>query len=360
MNKTKLFTLLFFLSIACSSLSAFSADIEPQTQNKEEDKIVTNDKHTKSTKSVVVWNESLTLEDYYLLPEFVEFKTEEEREKYKKTLADTYKQTPSVFSSAVPYGLLLLDLNEMNRARTVWNKAIKDFYSNESVKVYKAWFDAKSGDYQKAKDVWFPIAKEKYDYGVTGIGSRIWLPYHVDAIVGLYAIKDKFAESEKNEIEKIIRAIVFAIPNDPKFATIAINEYLKEGDLYKAATILSQALNANPGNPLLVTLLGVTQLMTNHFDEAVQLFDRGQELYPNGLTNRIMKARALYAQGKEKEAYEAFDQAIKLNPNLSFEGNKRKKFLSQKTYLISKKIKKQEEKIEREENKLKEPEKEPS
>ena len=77
--------------------------------------------------------------------------------------------------------------------------------------------------------------------------------------------------------------------------------------------------------------------MTNHSDVALKLFDRVKEINPNIPTNRIMRARALFALNKEKESFEELDEAMKLNPDINISENKKKKYLAAKSYLVSKK-----------------------
>ena len=256
---------------------------------------------------------------------------------YRTALIKEYDQHPSVFSTAIHYGLLLIDLGEIEKAKLVWDRAVKDFFANETPKAYKAWVDARLGSYQEAKDIWFPIAKEKADLGIVGLGARIWLEYHTDSVLGLYLIKDHLPEGQREEIAKLVNSIVGAIPQNPKFAAVLVNEYLKSGQLGKAAEILASALNGNPDDPVLVTLLGISQLMTNHYDEALKLFDRAREINPSMPTNHIMKARVLFALNKEKESFEELDEAMKLNPDLNIAENKKKKYLALKSYIASKK-----------------------
>lgn len=305
---------------------------EPIKINSKKNKINNNEKS-------VVWTEGLTFQDFYLFSETIEMR--DKVKEYKKVLAKTYEENPAVFSTAISYGLLLIDLNEIEKARIVWEKAAKDFRSNESVQTYKAWLDARLGKFEDASNVWSPIAKLKIDRGVVGYSSGIWLPYHVDAILGLYLIKDNLPESEKRDVTTAVNTIMKMIPQNPKFAAALINDYLKSGQTEKAAELLATVLKNYPEDPTLITLLGVAQLMANHYDEAIKLFDRVNEIDPKILTAHTMKARALFALNKEKESFEELEIAMKLNPDLSVAENKKKKYLAQKSYMVSKKIKKE-------------------
>ncbi|OGI08471.1 MAG: hypothetical protein A3F80_00780 [Candidatus Melainabacteria bacterium RIFCSPLOWO2_12_FULL_35_11] len=295
----------------------------------------------KNNQKSVIWTGTLSLQDFFLLPDYLEIKNK--LKEYKTVLAKEYKENPSVFSTAIQYGLLLVDLGELEKAKLVWEKALKDFHANEAPKAYKAWLDARLGNYQAAKDVWYPIAKGKVDVGIAGYSARIWLSYHTDAVLGLYLIKDFLPEDQREEVSEVVDLIAGTLPQNPKFAAVVINEYLKSGQLEKAAKLLTGVLSSNPDDPVLITLLGIAKLMTSHYDEALKLFDRAKEINPNILTNRIMRARALFALNKEKESFEELDEAMKLNPDLNIAENKKKKYLAAKNYIVSKKLKKDKE-----------------
>ena len=363
-KKTVIYTFLligFASFISNNSFANPKIKNEPQTidEKSEQNKINSNQDlkniKVKDNSKSIIWTESLSLQDFFISPDYLEVINK--LKDYKTTLAKTYKENPSIFSSAINYGLLLIDLGELEKARLVWGQAVKDFYANEAPKVYKAWTDARLGNYQEAKNIWYPIAKERVDLGIAGFSARIWLNYHTDSVLGLYLIKDYLPEDQREEVAKVVNSIVETLPQHPKFSTILISEYLKSGQIKKAAEILSSSLKGSPDDPVLITLLGITQLMTNHYDEALKLFDRAKEINPNILTNRIMRARALFALNNEKESFEELDEVMKLNPDLDVAENKKKKFLSVKSYIISKKLKKEtkEEKSLKESEKVKEP-----
>ena len=320
----KVVTYIFFFLVSLFFTCSYSfANLEVKNN------IQTNDQES------IIWTETLSLQDFFLSPDYMELINK--LKEYRTTLTKTYKENPSVFSTAVSYGLLLIDLGELEKAKLVWEKALKDFHANDAPKAYKAWLDARLGNYQAAKDVWYPIAKAKVDNGVAGFSAGIWLSYHSDSVLGLYLIKDYLPENQREEVSKVIDQIAGVFPQNRKFAAILVNEYLKSGQLEKAAQVLSTALATNPDAPVLITLLGIAQLMTNHYDEALKLFDRAKEINPNVLTARVMRARALFALNKEKESFEELDEAMKLNPDLNIAENKKKKYLTVKSYIASKK-----------------------
>lgn len=284
----------------------------------------------------LTWTETLALQDFILSPDYLELKSK--IKEYKRILAKTYDENPAVFSSTINYGLLLIDLGEIDKAKIVWDKAVEDFHANETPKIYKAWIDARQGRYEEAKNIWYPIVKQKIDLGIVGLGARLWLPYHTDSLIGLYIIKDHLPENEREEVSKAIDTLAGVFPQNPKFAAIIVNEYLKTGQLKKAALVLADVLGTNPEDSPLITLLGIAQLLTNNYDEALNLFNRAKEANPNLFTARVMKARTLFALNREKESFEELDEVMRLNPRFTVAENKKKKYLSQKSYIVSKKV----------------------
>ncbi|MBI2995853.1 MAG: hypothetical protein HYY52_04020 [Candidatus Melainabacteria bacterium] len=281
------------------------------------------------------WLESLRLKDFYMLPSFLEIK--EKSKDYKNNLSTQYQNTPDVFSVAVEYGLLLIDLGIIERARTVFEKAQGDFVGNPTPKVYRALVDAYQGKYESAKSTWYPILKERYDMLLGGQYLGMWLPHHVDAIVSLYLIKDNFPEKDKLEIEKMTLEVAKLFGKNPKFAAILASKDLQEGKLDSAKGRLGKVLDQHPDEPLLITLLGITNLLSENYNEALKLFDKTNEIYPKFPTNNIMKARALYALKRKEEANKAIELARKYDPILEESDIKLNKMLAFKTY--SKKIK---------------------
>ena len=368
LSSKKYFTLSVVLLIACCLLPCFAEEAKEENNINKKDVQETKKEKVKKpklkTKKVQAWNEILRLQDFYVLPEIFSL-TKERRKEYRETLKKEYTEHPDVFSSAIAFGLMLIDMEELDKADVVWERALKDFRRNDTPVIYNAWLKARQGEYLQAQDAWYPIAKEKFDYGIRGYGSRIWLPYHVDSVLGLYLIEDQIPEEQKKErYEEIVLEIARNYPNTAKLAAITISEALKEGRLEDAGHRLAFALESAPEDPVLITLLGISQLMTKHYDLALKLFDKSIALAPTGITNRLMKARTLYAMKKKKEALEEFDLLAEANPKLEFAAfnkSQKKEFLSPKSYLTKKKIqiaeknkneeKKEEEKVQVEEEK---------
>lgn len=339
-----IFLLLFLVPIIISFLSykepAHSLEKEDlEIKNKENNPTSQQIKSNQSKPGQVnkdkiypKWTEALTLKDFYLSPNFIELKQNNKLNEYKNTLRKNYGKNPDVFSAAVEYGLILIDLRELDRAKEIWERAVNDFQGNPTPKVYKAWIDACKGDYLVAKNVWYPIAKEKLD---GGINVSIWFPYHVDSVVGLNSIKNYLPPKEKEEVEKLVNEIAKHFANNPKFASILITNDLQSGRLKEATEKFTNILNRYPDEPLTITLLGVSQLIIGDNKEALKLFDKANDLNPYSPTNHLMRARALHALNKDKESKLALEQAIKLNSDFDPKSIKKSKILSSKSYLTS-------------------------
>lgn len=275
------------------------------------------------------WNESLKLKDFYVYSGTTELKSK--LKEYKNIARKNYNERPAVFSAAIDYGLVLIDLGELNEAKTVWDRAVVDFRSNPTPKVYKAWNDALRGEYKLAQDGWYPIIQEKFNEKGEVNLATVWLPHHFDAIRGLYLIRDNLPAKEKEEIEKIFATTGGLFSSDPKLAPLLISEDIQAGRIKSAGIRLSKVLGSNPEEPLYITLLGITQLINGYYDDALKLFDKSLENYSSSPTASLMRARALHELKKKSESLVEMEHAIKLDPSLK-NANK-KKLLTSKSYV---------------------------
>lgn len=305
--------------------------------NADDLELVPIDEDSEQDKPQVKWLETLRPKDFVLLNEITQIIKDKKLDSYKKDLEARYKETPDVFSSAITYGLLLIDLGEYEKANLVFERAIKDFKSNQTPIVYKGWVDICRGNYIQAKDALYPTVMEKINTGITGINSGIWLPYHVDAVVGLYLLKNNLPEKDKAEIEKIVNDIAKHFLTNPRFASILISEDLNQGRIQEATENFSIILPKSPEDPTILTLLGTSQLLTGHLDEALTLFDQVNDLYPFSTTSYLMKARTLHLMKKKEEANVLIEKAFQLDPQLKKLTKEKDKLLLAKTYKVERK-----------------------
>lgn len=242
----------------------------------------------KEDKTAAKWTESLKPQDFTLSLEAIQLKGD--LEAYKNWLEKDYKKTPNGFGVAIPYGLVLIDLGKLDKAQVVWERAVKDFFNNPTPPIYKAWVDACKGNYLDAKNAWFPIAKERIE---TGITTLVWFPYHTHTVLGLYLIKDYLPIKDKKEVEDAVFEIAKHYTGKPAIAAILISEDLKNGRLESANVKLTNILDKYPEDPTALTLHGVARLLKGEHQEALKVFNKVDEIYPNSPTNKLMKSRAL-------------------------------------------------------------------
>ena len=321
------FLLILFFSINLRSYAVDEKGTKPLT-------VEPNNEATKEedTTGKNKWTENLRLRDFYLSSEAIELK--DRLRGYSDHLEKQYKEHPSVFAAAIPYGSVLIDLGEIDKAHAVWERAVKDFFSNPTPKAFKAWVDACKGDYSQAKDIWMKYAKEKLDVGVTGHSAGIWLPCHVYSVLGLHLIKNYLPDEEKVEVEKVVNEIAKHFPRKILFASILITNDLQAGRLKSAQEKIEELMESNKEDPTLVTLLGIAELLKNNYETSIQYLDEAIKIAPTQPTNHLMKARALYALKKKKEAKVEMGEAIKLDPTLGQSGKEEKLLLSN-SYIIS-------------------------
>ena len=282
-------------------------------------------------KNNLAWNEKLKLRDFYISSSYPNLISDKENfKKYMERLAKEYEEHTDVFSVAIGYGLLLVDTGELEKAKTVFDRAVKVFRGNPTPPVYKAWIDASLGDYESAKNIWYPVLKEKIDQG---INASIWLPNHSDSVLGLYLILDNLKdESEKKKIEKEVLTVAKHFGNHPKLSAILINNYLQEGNLSKANEALTNIISKYPNEFHLQTLQGILKMLGDDFEGSLESFNLVVESYPYSPTAFLMKARALDRLKKKDESLAILNRAIPLEK--SFAGYKEtpRELLAKKLY----------------------------
>ena len=269
--------------------------------------------------------ESLNLRDFKLLPETKGDK--KELIEYVNYLEGEYKNHSDVFSAAIPYGLSLIDKGDTEKAFKIFEKAEKDFIGNPSPKVYKAWALACNEDYIAAKNIWLPIAYEKYNAGITGYNSGIWLPYHIDAIFGLLLIKDYLPKEDKAEVNKVVSEIIVHFQKQPKFLAVTTLEDLNNGRLKEAEEKMLNGLSSEPNNPILLTLQGWLSYINGDYEDTIELLNKANDINPTSPTNNLMRVKTFVALGDKEEAISALRDLEESDPTLVLTEADRKKML---------------------------------
>lgn len=278
------------------------------------------------------WTERLKLSDFNLSSDSLELKDMRKIRKLADALSIDYKNHGDVFGAAIPYGAILVDIGEIEEADKVWAKALEDFYKNPTPPVFKAWVNARKGKYLEAMEAWMKVAKKQVDLGSERMLQVMWLPEHFYSVLGLYLIKDFLPEKDRIEAEEITVLIAKHHPTRPQFAPILITEDLRAGRLQSAAKRVEKVLSKYADSYVILTLGGITELLSGNHEDALELLEKSHEVYPNSPTNNLMRARAFYALKKKKEAKAALKEAINLDPSID-PGFKKDKILVAKSYI---------------------------
>ena len=320
---------LLFISFVLISVVALPLKAEEETQKTDTQKLESAPVLEEETISDSRWTETLRLKDFNVLPSFLELG--DRREQYKVDTEKIYKIHPNVFSTAIEYGLLLIDLGEIKEAGPVWDRAIKDFVSNPTPQIYKSWVDALNGNYKAAKDVCYHHLKEKIN---TGINSTLWLPQHADCLIELSIIEKYLPEKDRLEATEAVNEIAKHFAKNPKFATVLITNDLQAGKLESAMKKIDRVLEKHPDEPIITTLKGITELLSGNTEQALSLLEQADKLYPYSPTNHLMRARALLALKKKKDSNRLYEQAVKIDPSLVVKGVKKKILLAEHSYIL--------------------------
>lgn len=344
-SKILILILILFTNLDCWKSSAVdqkNAEIKNEESNKPvsdvEVKVETTepeviaDKPIEDEISPIVWNESLGLKDFYLSSATIQVIANKNLKNYGEHLESQYKEHPDTFSIAIEYGLFSVDTGNIEKADLIFTRAVNDFKGNPTPPVYKAWVDALKGNNKTAKDVWYSLLKEKI---ANGYSNLFWLPSDTDAVVGLYCIQNYLPESEKEEVKTLVNDITKHLGGHPKVKAILISNDLQSGRLKLAGTKLASTLVNNPEEPVNISLLGVSQLITGHNEEALKLFDKSNELYPFSPTVNLMRARTLFALDKKKESKLAYKKALELDASLEVKNVKKDYLLQSKSFISS-------------------------
>lgn len=321
----KIIISLFIVALATVSVYALAEEKSSDDTKKEVKQTSESDEDAVTGPK---WIESLRLRDITLLEEAFEF-DRKKLEAYKHTLVEDYKKTPDAFSSAISYGLILIDLKEFDKAKKVWDRAVKDFVANPTPVAYKGWVDACNGDYDLAKESLYPTLLKSYNDVIGKANIGLWLPCHVHSVLGLYLIKDNFPENEKNDIEKMALNVAQTFKSRAEYGVILISNDLQSGRLKSAEVKLDKLLEKHPDEPILLTLKGITEFFKENLQDSIVLFDKSSKMSPNSPTNYLMKARALYALGDKKQSKEILEKALELDPILNSSDNKEKLLLTE-------------------------------
>lgn len=332
-------------NLKSNAASPETPEVKPEIKNEENNKVnetevkaeskepeVIAEKPIEDEVSSTVWNESLGLKDFYLSPTTIQVNANKNLTNYREHLEAQYKEHPDTFSVAIEYGLFSIDTGDIEKADQIFTRAVNDFKGNPTPPVYKAWVDGLKGNYKPAKDALYGLLKEKIANGFSGV---FWLSSDVDAVVALHCIQNYLPEAEKEEVKTLVNDMAKHLGGRPSISAILISNDLQSGHLKAAGTKLANVLTKNPDEPVNIGLLGVSQLITGHNDEALKLLDKSNELFPYSPTVNLMRARALFALDEKKESKLAYKKAVELDPSIEGKNVKKDYLLKSKSYISS-------------------------
>lgn len=124
------------------------------------------------------------------------------------------------------------------------------------------------------------------------------------------SIKGQYAEAEN-----LCQALLKKDPNYTEAKILLGRLYSWDNKFDSSRSILQGVLKNNPDNPKVLKALINTELWSNHPDQALVYCKEGIRLYPNDEVFYIRKSKALIKLKKNDSAYEAIQQALKINPN---------------------------------------------
>lgn len=113
------------------------------------------------------------------------------------------------------------------------------------------------------------------------------------------------------------------------------NLNLKEKVDDTSLEVLVKNYNENPNDPEAKTLLGIKKLITGKYEEALKLFNEAEAIDSNSAINHLMKARALFALHRQKEALSAIDKAIQTDPKWYLPRAEKSKYLVSQGDLVN-------------------------
>lgn len=259
---------------------------------------------------------------------------------YKSYFEEEYKNRGDVFSVAIQYGLVLIELGDLDKAYQVFEKGVNDFAQNPAPVVYKGWILGAQGHSLSAKKLLYPIAKEKIDQGISGFMSGLWLPYHVDAVVGLALIRDYLPDDDKQEVDnlfsqKFYDKTILDFKSQPKLTACAVAKDLQQGNISKAESKLAEALKLHPEDHILLTLQGSVKYSKGDYEGAKELLEKANAINPDSPTNNLLLARTLYALGNKEEAINKVNLALELDPKWEFASEVKDLLVTQRKGVLS-------------------------
>lgn len=197
-------------------------------------------------------------------------------------------------------GMAWLGKNDSARAREAFDKAlsIKSDYFPAAASLARL-------DIQENK----PEAARKRFLGILSAN-----PGHVPAMLAMAELAAK-AGSEKDYVSWLEKAAnVDAQAVQPRL--LLARHLLSKSENAKALSMARAAVDAQPGNPLALDLLGTSQLATGDRVNALETYRKLSELVPNQAGPKLRMAQIQVAMKQTPNARKTLQDALRIQPDL--------------------------------------------
>jgi len=94
--------------------------------------------------------------------------------------------------------------------------------------------------------------------------------------------------------------------------------YEQAGDILKAKSILEEIYNQEPANYQFFEALSRVYIRLKEFEKAISITEKRLKITPEDINLQGNLGSIFYQKGDEQKAFETWDNAIKLNSNISY------------------------------------------
>lgn len=127
------------------------------------------------------------------------------------------------------------------------------------------------------------------------------------AVVMKLEFKEQEGEEEKEEI--------VGTEDGKAWEFVRLGDLLRDRQYYPACVIeYKKAQEIEPYDPKILNKLGLAQTLAQDYASAISTLKKSAEIYPDYSTTYVYLGNAYVAMGADKEAIQAFETALSLNP----------------------------------------------
>ncbi|MGM0439901.1 MAG: tetratricopeptide repeat protein [Chlamydiota bacterium] len=246
-------------------------------------------------------------------------------------LLEYHRQHPKDQEVSLEIINLYLATSQHQEAAQFAEQLAKKFPENPEILIGLAKAEAALGNYTPAQELYFKASKlstKTYFGALSRLFSvqgdfyqaeqilRDYLGQHPDDQQAQYELAMVLTDTDRYSAAKaILRQLSRIYPKNLKYLRALAEVSYKEKNFTQAASYASDALDLNPQNPQLLTLLGDAQLRSNHPQKALATYQELQQI--EGYQVRALnKIGLLYRrENKLPQAQKAWQQALESNPD---------------------------------------------